>query len=103
MDPKARHQLVGGLGGGLYCAGTGAAIFGQRADLIICDDLIRSLEEAASSSQMMKLHDWITAELLTRLKPRGKLLSICQRLTLNDAHGFLLKLREAAPFCKESI
>ena len=78
-------------GGGEFLAiGTGASILGFRADLGIIDDPISGFEEAQSSTQLLRLHNWYENDFLTRLKPHGKTVTICQRLAAQDLAGYII-------------
>lgn len=77
-------------GDALYAAGVGSGILGFRADLAIIDDPISGFEQAQSISQLAKVHDWYETDFTTRLKPKAKLVLICQRLARNDLAGYLI-------------
>lgn len=74
----------------LYAAGVGSGILGFRADLAIIDDPISGFEEAQSITQLAKVHNWYETDFITRLKPKAKLVLICQRLARNDLAGYLI-------------
>lgn len=63
---------------------------GFRADLAIIDDPISGFEEAQSITQLAKVHGWYETDFVTRLKPKAKLVLICQRLARNDLAGYLI-------------
>jgi len=63
-------------GGTVFAAGAGGAVLGRRASLVVCDDLVSGWDEANSPSQMEKLWESFTANILTRLVPGGKLVLI---------------------------
>jgi len=77
-------------GDALYAAGVGSGILGFRADLAIIDDPISGFEEAQSVTQLSKIHNWYETDFVTRLKPKAKLVLICQRLARNDLAGYLI-------------
>lgn len=77
-------------GDALYAAGVGSGILGFRADLAIIDDPISGFEEAQSITQLAKVHNWYETDFITRLKPKAKLVLICQRLARNDLAGYLI-------------
>ena len=77
-------------GDALYAAGVGSGILGFRADLAIIDDPISGFEEAQSITQLSKVHNWYETDFITRLKPKAKLVLICQRLARNDLAGYLI-------------
>ena len=77
-------------GDALYAAGVGSGILGFRADLAVIDDPISGFEEAQSATQLAKVHGWYETDFVTRLKPKAKLVLICQRLARNDLAGYLM-------------
>jgi hypothetical protein len=85
----ADFAVVGRDGGGgtLRTASPGMAIAGKGAHLIVCDDLVRDMKEAASPSRRNALTTWVNAELLARLEPGGKALAIMSRRHPDDQSG----------------
>ena len=73
------------------CVGVGGAITGFRADLIICDDLVKSRDDADSPARRETLWRWYRADLFTRLKPKGKIVVIATRWHEDDILGRLLQ------------
>jgi predicted phage terminase large subunit-like protein len=69
--------------------GTGQAIIGRRADLIICDDIIDE-DSASGENQRQKVRTWFKKELLTRLEPAGRLIVVGTRWHYADLYGELL-------------
>ena len=72
-------------------AGVGGAITGSRADLCIIDDPVKSREDAQSQRMRDIAHNWFKADLLTRLKPGGRIVLIMTRWHEDDLAGRLLK------------
>lgn len=72
-------------------AGVGGAVTGSRADLALIDDVVKSREEAESSRMRDIAHNWFKADLLTRLKPGGRIVLIMTRWHEDDLAGRLLK------------
>lgn len=89
-DSTAVGRWATTLGGEFLAAGVGASILGFRSDLGLIDDPIGTFEQAQSITQLKRVHDWYETEFLTRLKPGGKQVVICQRLSANDMAGYLL-------------
>lgn len=78
--------------GGEYTAvGVGGSITGRRGDLIVVDDPVRSREDADSDRVREKTWEWWTNDLLTRLKPGGRIVVIMTRWHENDLAGRLLE------------
>ncbi len=88
-DSSAAGRWNTSAGGGLFAVGVGAAVLGRRADLAILDDLVASFEVAANPAQLQKIAEWIKSDLLSRMKPNGKIVCIMQRMAYNDPAGFL--------------
>ena len=84
-------------GGRFYGVGAGAKILGFRADLAVLDDVVGGAETAESMDQLQKLHEWYETDLITRLKPKGKVVCICQRLARNDMAGYIIDRHEENP------
>lgn len=86
-------QQWGTVGGSEYKpAGVGGAIAGRRADLALIDDPIKSRKEANSLEVRQAIWDWYRADLLTRLKPEGRIVLIMTRWHEDDLAGRLLEL-----------
>jgi predicted phage terminase large subunit-like protein len=96
-DSTAVGRWASSGGGEFLAAGVGASILGFRADLAIIDDPISGWEQAQSETQLLKVQDWYETDLLTRLKPSGKVVLICQRLAANDLAGYMLARHEVNP------
>ena len=78
--------------GGEYTAvGVGGSITGRRGDLIVVDDPVRSREDADSERVRDKTWDWWVNDLLTRLKPGGRIVVIMTRWHEDDLAGRLLE------------
>lgn len=78
--------------GGEYTAvGVGGSITGRRGDLIVVDDPVRSREDADSDRVREKTWDWWVNDLLTRLKPGGRIVVIMTRWHEDDLAGRLLE------------
>ena len=87
---RARHEFTLDTGGGYFAVGVHGAVTGRRADLILIDDPVRSYFEAESHSARERLWDWYRADLLTRLKPKGRIIIIMTRWHRDDLVGKLL-------------
>jgi predicted phage terminase large subunit-like protein len=77
-------------GGAYRSAGVGGTITGARADLALIDDPIRGREDADSERIRNKTWDWFRADLLTRLKPGGRIVLILTHWHDDDIAGRLL-------------
>jgi predicted phage terminase large subunit-like protein len=77
-------------GGEYYAAGVGAAIVGFRADGILIDDPVPSREDADSQHAREKTWDWYKSDLVTRLKPGGRVILIQTRWHEDDLAGRII-------------
>src|SRR5574337_831049 len=76
--------------------GVGGAVTGFRADLAIIDDPVKGRSEADSPTYRDNTWDWYRAELLTRLKPYGRIV-----LCLTRWHEDDLEIGRAS--CRERV
>jgi predicted phage terminase large subunit-like protein len=102
-DSTAVSRWATTAGGEVLAAGVGGSILGFRADLGIIDDPIGGFEEAQSETQLSKVHSWYETDFITRLKPGGKLVLICQRLARNDLAGYLIDRNIANPTRRQRV
>lgn len=102
-DSTAVSRWATSLGGEFLAAGVGGSILGFRADLGVIDDPIGSFEEAQSLTQLVKIHNWYETDFMTRLKPRAKVVLICQRLSPNDLAGYMLKRNAENPTRRQRV
>lgn len=77
-------------GGEFYAAGVGGAVTGWRADVASIDDPIRSREDADSDRTRDRAWEWYTNDLLTRLKPGGRIVLTMTRWHEDDLAGRIL-------------
>lgn len=82
----------GGRGGDYFAAGVRGPITGRRADLVLIDDPVRGYAEADSAGNRESLWQWFQADLVPRLKPRGRIVLIMTRWHEDDLAGRLLSL-----------
>lgn len=96
-DSTAVAKWSTSVNGEFLAAGVGMAILGNRADIVVLDDPVSGWEEAQSVTQLQKLHEWFKADLKSRLKPRAKIIIICQRTAAYDMAGYVIKEHEENP------
>jgi predicted phage terminase large subunit-like protein len=70
--------------GEYFVAGVRGPITGRRADLAIIDDPIKSQADVTNGRLRDKLWTWFQSELLTRLKPGGRVVLIMTRWHEDD-------------------
>ncbi len=78
-------------GGSYFATGVRGPITGRRADLVLIDDPLKSHAEADSATLRDHLWDWYRGDLLTRLKPRGRIVLIMTRWHQDDLGGRVLE------------
>jgi predicted phage terminase large subunit-like protein len=88
-DARAAGRFLTEQGGEYYAIGVNGAVTGRRADLALIDDPIRCFAEAESGAARDRLWNWYRTELLTRLKPRGRILLVMTRWHRDDLAGRL--------------
>src|SRR5574337_241666 len=71
--------------------GVGGAVTGFRCDIATIDDPIKGRAEADSLTYRDNVWDWYRAELLTRLKPHGRIVLILTKWHEDDLAGRILK------------
>lgn len=89
-DTRAASQWATTVGGEFFGVGVGGGVLGRRSDLCVIDDPVSGWEEANSLTRLKKIHDWFETDLMSRLKPRAKIVLICQRLARNDLAGYMI-------------
>ncbi|MGI4798846.1 MAG: phage terminase large subunit [Janthinobacterium lividum] len=97
LDPNNRSAgQFGVIGGGNYFAtGVRGPVTGRRADLLLIDDPVKSQAEADSGSARDQLWDWFRSDLVTRLKPGGRVVLVMTRWHPDDLGGRLLQSADA--------
>ena len=97
LDPNNRAAgRFGVIGGGSYFAtGVRGPVTGRRADLLLIDDPVKSQAEADSGSARDHLWDWFRSDLVTRLRPGGKVVLVMTRWHPDDLGGRLLQSADA--------
>jgi hypothetical protein len=65
-------------------------IAGRRADLAIIDDPVKSFAEADSPTAREHAWQWYRADLVPRLKPRGRIILVMTRWHQDDLGGRIL-------------
>ena len=97
LDPNNRSAgRFGVIGGGSYFAtGVRGPVTGRRADLLLIDDPVKSQAEADSGTARDHLWDWFRSDLVTRLKPGGRVVLVMTRWHPDDLGGRLLQSADA--------
>lgn len=77
-------------GGTYYATGVHGPVTGRRADLVIIDDPVKGHADADSRPQRDALWNWYRSDLVTRLKPGGRIVLVMTRWHPDDLGGRLL-------------
>ena len=93
-DSRAAGRFTTERGGEYFGIGIHGAVTGRRADLALIDDPVASFAEAESFSAREHLWDWFRSELVTRLKPRGRIILVMTRWHCDDIAGRLIERGE---------
>ncbi len=82
-------------GGGYFATGVRGALAGRRADLVLIDDPVRGHADAESAVARDRVWDWYRSDLVTRLRPGGRVVLVMTRWHPDDLAGRLLGDGEA--------
>ena len=77
-------------GGEYFAAGTGGAVTGRGADLLIIDDP-HSEQDALSDTALDSAYEWYTSGPRQRLQPGGAIVIVMTRWSVKDLTGKLMK------------
>jgi predicted phage terminase large subunit-like protein len=91
QDVRAAGNFETVDGSQYFAVGVQGAVTGRRADLALVDDPIRSLNDAESFSAREHLWEWFRSELVTRMKPGGRIVLIMTRWHSDDLAGRLIE------------
>jgi predicted phage terminase large subunit-like protein len=89
-DARAAGRFLTDQGGEYFAVGVHGAVTGRRADLALIDDPIKSMDQAGASPARARLWQWFCYELITRLKPHGRVVLIMNRWHCDDLAGQLM-------------
>ncbi len=76
--------------GGMVALGVNGPLTGRGADLLICDDVIKTAAEANSELQRENLWAWFRSVAFTRLEPKASIVITMTRWNEDDLIGRLL-------------
>ena len=91
---RAAHAFTTTTGAEYFATGVRGPITGRRADLILIDDPIKSQSEADSPAARDHLWSWFRSDLITRLKPGGRILLVMTRWHPDDLGGRIIETGE---------
>ena len=90
-------------GGNYFAIGVRGAVTGRRADLALIDDPISCFRDAESPRSRDLLWNWFRSELITRLKPRARLVVAMTRWHHDDLAGRLLEQADWTTICLPAL
>ena len=93
IDPGKGQQAdwrLAGHRGGMYAVGTGGALTGRPADVLLVDDPLRGQQDADSPLIRRRLHEWWTSVARTRLAPGAPVIVVQTRWAEEDLAGRLI-------------
>jgi len=90
-DTRAAGRFLTEFGGAYFAVGVHGAVTGRRADLALIDDPIRSFADAGNFAAREHLWNWFRSELVTRLKPKGRIILVMTRWHCDDLAGRLIE------------
>lgn len=88
---RAAHRFATTHGGQYLTVGVRQAVTGRRADLLLIDDPVRSQADADNAMARERLWDWYRSDLVTRLRPGGRIVLVMTRWHPDDLGGRLLR------------
>jgi predicted phage terminase large subunit-like protein len=88
-DSRAAGHWQTTCRGQYFVSGVRGPITGRRADLALIDDPIKSQADVTNARLREKLWSWFQSELLTRLKPGGRVVLVMTRWHEDDIGGRL--------------
>lgn len=94
---QSNSWTLAGHTGGYYATGTGGALTGRAADLLIVDDPLKNQVQADSAREREKLWDWWTSVAQTRLAPGAAVIIIMTRWHEDDLVGGILTEEQKRP------
>ena len=94
-DSKAAGRWETAQGGEYFAAGTGGAISGRGADLLLIDDP-HSEQDAMNTLALERAYEWYTSGPRQRLQPGGKIVCVMTRWNTKDLTGMLMRSQKEA-------
>ena len=88
---RSAERFTTAAGGEYFATGVRGAVTGRRADLLLIDDPVKSQAEADSAIARDRLWTWFRSDLVTRLRPGGRIVLVMTRWHPDDLAGRLLE------------
>ena len=91
-DAKAAGKWTTTAGGEVYAVGTGGALAGRGAHLIVADDVLSEQDiKAGNTDSLDTTYEWFRSGLRTRLMPGGRICVLHTRWHARDVIGRITK------------
>jgi predicted phage terminase large subunit-like protein len=89
-DKNSAGEWETTMGGGMVSVGTGGAIPGRSADLIVVDDAVKGEKESLSEIQREDMWNWFQTTVMSRLEPQTGIVVIGTRWHEDDLIGRII-------------
>lgn len=90
-DSRARADWRTGVDdGGVWATSVEGAITGEGFDVVLLDDLIKGRAEAESGTIRERTHEWLVADVLSRVEPGGSVILFMARWHPEDPAGRMI-------------
>jgi hypothetical protein len=101
LDPASRAAGRFGTsrGGSYFATGVRGPVTGRRADLLLIDDPVKGQAEADSARVRDATWDWYRSDLVTRLRPGGRIVLVMTRWHPDDLGGGCWRREKAGGCC----
>ena len=93
-DNRAAARFGTSRGGSYFATGVRGPVTGRRADLLLIDDPVKGQADADSARVRDGVWDWYRSDLVTRLRPGGRVVLVMTRWHPDDLGGRLLEAGE---------
>ena len=94
-ENRAAGRFGTSRGGSYFATGVRGPVTGRRADLLLIDDPVKGQADADSARVRDGVWDWYRSDLLTRLRPGGRVVLVMTRWHPDDLGGRLLESGES--------
>jgi predicted phage terminase large subunit-like protein len=89
QDVSRASRFMTFQGGGMVTSGVGGPITGRGANLLICDDPYKNIEEASSVTVRRRIEEWFESTFVTRVEPDANIVLIMTRWNEQDLTAYL--------------
>lgn len=89
QDVSRASRFMTEHGGGMVTSGVGGPITGRGANLLLCDDPYKNIEEATSATVRRRVVEWFESTFLTRAEPGASVVLTMTRWNDQDLTAYL--------------